>query len=203
MDRETWLDLLNLAFRCAHRNWSRLLSFEARYEAALDGIVDGLLAGSGEPVADAWAGMSRARVRYVSTHGLGTSGRLGAEHYERYWEGRARCYEAGFEDRVLERITVWQVWEALPARHRDTLAALARADGDIAAAALDQDVSYTAYSTRLQAARNAARGLWYDPDPDPGHYAKKGNRGPGFTAERGLSVSVSYHRARRRARASI
>lgn len=91
-----------------------------------------------------------------------------------YWRGQ-RALAAPFEDMVLDRIAVWQVWHELSPRHQETLSALITA-GDNAAASELLGIPRSTWGVRLKYARDRARELWYWPEA-PGR--QWGNDFPG------------------------
>lgn len=91
-----------------------------------------------------------------------------------YWRG-ARMVAAPFEDSVLDRIAVLQVWDELSPRHQETLSALIEA-GDNTTAAKLLGIPRGTWGTRLKYARDQARELWFWPET-PGR--QWGNDFPG------------------------
>jgi len=91
-----------------------------------------------------------------------------APRFAAYWLGNPRL-ASPFEERVLERLALWQVWWALDERTQNILIAYAGAETPAGRARL---AGYTdgSWSTVLGRARQKARELWFWPETDPGHY---------------------------------
>jgi len=106
-------------------------------------------------------------VKAKSMHGMTMRGEP-APRFAAYWTGTPRT-ASPFEERILERISVWQVWELLDERSRDILIAYIGAETPAGRARL---AGYTSgsWNTVLGRARQRARELWFWPETDPGHY---------------------------------
>lgn len=91
-----------------------------------------------------------------------------APRFAAYWHGNPRL-ASPFEERVLERLALWQVWACLDERTRNILIAYAVAETPPGRARL-AGYSPASWTTVLGRAREQARQLWYDHERDPGHY---------------------------------
>ena len=96
----------------------------------------------------------------LSHHGISRSlGLTTMPAFASYW------YQpplSGWEEAVVERIALEQIWRGISHADRRVLAALAFADGDYQAAAELLGSSYAAFRTRLGRARAAFRELWHE-----------------------------------------
>lgn len=142
----------------------RLLGFEECFEVAWLGA------------AEAWAGgergerdLLRAGLAAINGevesrthhHGLpDRKSRTGAK-FATYWRGGERTVSP-FEDGVVERIAVTQVYYGLTERDRQVLLA--------AAWGTEHGYSAAAWPGVLSRARRRARKLWFEPEPAPPHY---------------------------------
>lgn len=118
--------------------------------------------------------------------------------YARYWHG-TRGRTSPFEDDLLDRIALGQVWAALPANHRLALRTLAEHETYPAAAAA-LGVTGKAWERRIDKARTEARRLWNWPEP-PGRYwghTWHGHVSTDRRARTGISVRIGKMRANRR-----
>lgn len=87
--------------------------------------------------------------------------RYSGEKFARYWLGQALTVPSP-EEAVTDRLGAAQVWDLLPARHRDALTACATASGDRVQGAALLGTGITTYDHRLGAARRAFLGIWHD-----------------------------------------
>lgn len=202
MRTDSWAEIESAADFCARRAHSRLLTFDSRVEAAIDGIVDDITEHGGlDPVGAGFRAIARATDKYLSAHGMGTSGRTFSEHYHRYWNAWVSYADRTFETGVDERLTLLSVWFSLPEQYAQTLWLYALHDGDNEAAAAAAGVNVSTWRSRLWYARRAARELWHAPEEPPGHFAPRGRRGPGFSPAQAASAHRSHARAARRSAA--
>lgn len=163
MDEARWQDIHRIAVRCAERPRSRLLPWEERYEAAVEGILLGIAEGSRDLVGAGLNAITKATEQHAQAHGLDRSLRK-RRGFTVYWDPPGE----GFEDKVLDPIALWQIWPFLAAIHRETLMDLVKAEGSMLSAAEYSGCSVTAYKQRLSLARKAARELWFAPEAAPG-----------------------------------
>lgn len=82
-----------------------------------------------------------------------------------YWESASRA-RTPMEDRVLERIALTQIWPHLTPRQRQSIAALAAA-GNQGAAAESLGLPRTAVNVYITQGRQRAYRLWFDHEPPP------------------------------------
>lgn len=78
--------------------------------------------------------------------------------FHRYWSGRL---ESPWEDSVIDRIALIQIWPHLADVYRQTLTTLAL-HGHYDAAAEHLGISYAAFGNRLKRARSAFKELWHE-----------------------------------------
>jgi hypothetical protein len=197
MDEQRWEDIERIAIRCAERPRSRLLPWEQRYEAALEGIFEGIAEGSRDLVGAGLNAITKATEQHARAHGLDKSGQP-RRGFVIYWDPPG----SDFEDRVLDPIALWQIWPFLAAIHRETLMDLVKAEGSMLSAAEYSGCSLKAYKQRLYLARKAARELWFAPElaPSRSYGLNKGAWGDHASAADRRN-RVLGNRARRRAAA--
>ena len=111
--------------------------------------------------------LDAAYARQKSFRGLemnvARTGREGVgREFARYWYSRGALVNP-WEDEVVDRIALRQVWDALSPRHQETLLALAE-HGSHAAARAALGVTGKAWEHRLHKARVQARVFWYSPE---------------------------------------
>jgi hypothetical protein len=145
--------------------WEDRFALPERFEIAWAGVVDYL---AGCDRAPDWfevykAGMraiSRASDRELREHGVtrGDDGVVAMPRFEAYWlPGTAPPPE----NRVIERVALWQIWEMLRPLHQMALLALA-AHGDYARAAQATGHSYTTFTCLISSARAEFLALWHE-----------------------------------------
>jgi DNA-directed RNA polymerase specialized sigma24 family protein len=120
-----------------------------------------------------------------------------APHFAAYWQMPA---EAPHEERFVEQVAVWQVFNVLTDRQREVLLAAAAHDGDYHAAAESLGMSRGSYTAWLSQARRAASAWWHTPETP---YRAPGRRGTfnrrvhrGEVAPCGTLPAVHRHKAR-------
>ena len=112
----------------------------------------------------AMKGIDRELRTYMHSRGLydSSSAATGGQFY-RFWSGWPRLMSP-WEDGVVDRLAVTQVWPLLSPLHREALVTLAVVEQyDLAAEALG--ISYAAFILRIRRARAVFRGLWHDWEP--------------------------------------
>jgi hypothetical protein len=198
----SWEQLERAARSCALAHPARsLLTFDQRYEAAFDGVVDALLESTLPP---AWRELHAAGLSAISDagdaqahHRFGTQQGTG-ERFTIYWVGSRRT-GIDFTEDITDRIAARQVWAALADRDRDILAALGDF-GDNQAAAAFLGLSYEPFTVRLSEARRRAAALWFAPETAPRRRVapSPGRKGPGYDYTRALRNRINSRRHRRK-----
>lgn len=198
----TLADLNRLAASAARHAGTFVADGADRYQTAWSAIAEHLYAADQSPTErDLWhAGRDaiRATIRdNQRTHGAPRSGGGGdMPQFARYWSKQATVTPS-CEDRVVERVALAQIWPQLTDGHRAALAAYA-AKGDMDGAAKALKISGTAFSSRLQRARQTAAELWHE------HETPTRNRRRDFRARtdcdhlRPCGTPTAYSRHRRR-----
>jgi hypothetical protein len=115
----------------------------------------------------------------LATHGRNRFDGTPVRTFHGYWEG---IRHAPWDEVVVERLALAQVWEQLPERHRDVLAALA-AHGQFEEAAASLGVPVGSFRVRLLRARRAFAALWHDGETPPQRHWKSDR-----PARRGLAI---------------
>lgn len=190
-------DLTRIASWVA-RNTGLILEIGEARDAAAIGIIERLYE---EPVPTrddlyqaARRAVNAANGRELAYCGINANpsrnGRYGlAKEYARYWHGRGALV-APFEEGVVDRLAVWQVWNALSPRHQETLWALAEY-GDHATARDALGISVRAWQHRISKARIQARALWYAPETPAPQWG--GTDRPGLkTDKRGRNKGMTH-----------
>lgn len=194
--------LEDVASLAARMSYSRLLSFDQRYDEALSSIglaiAVSLLPPTRRELVDAGIlGINQATEAERQAHGVGHSTRPG-HRMAVYW-GASNRLQGSAADAIDERLAVGQVWRALSDRDQETLATLAEY-GDDTAAARSLDLPAGTYRDRLMRARRRARAIWFDWESPGAHYSKAGGRaGPSWTLARAIRARVTRRRNRRAA----
>jgi hypothetical protein len=165
-------DLDRIALKAAGTHWNRSLSHADRVQAAWSAAAEALTVSADLPEEDllraARDGISDLEASTRRFYGLSqasgyreVTGAFGA-----YWWQPPL---SGWENAVVERIALGQVWAAISRADRQVLRALADAGGDQAKAAATLGVPYAAYRGRLGRARKAFRALWHEGEQPPRH----------------------------------
>ena len=158
--------------------------FAIRFEAAWDGIVDTLLAATERPSAHDLAAAGKGAVSrgllkdFCRHHGVAdrdlSAGQGSAPRFAAYWFERG---DDPFDERVAERIAVWQVMAAIGPRHASYLEALAAAP-DTRSAAEALGIPRASLSTYISQARDAFEALWYAPESPPSRRRRQSRYAP-------------------------
>jgi len=194
-------ELTRLARSCAARYPGRVLPYEARYDTAFYAMVVAVLEGAGRADAgDLWSAATRAISAEASSSLRHRGIRPGGEKvpsWSVYWHSAAHLEHASFEPVVDERLAVAQVWEQLSESHQETLGVYGWLETNEACARY-LGVTYGVFAARLHHARIAARSAWFDWEPDPGHYRRRWDHGPGYTQRLSVLAHASAQRQKRR-----
>lgn len=143
-----------------------------RYAAALNAIVETLLTADTRPSPRDLVDIGvRATNRYVADemHHRGydrrnlNAGPGGLPAYQRYWQHTGH---APWDERLIERIALTQMWPQLTLAQQQAVMALALT-GDHAEAALSLGLPRTAFAARLRNARLAIANLWHEHETPP------------------------------------
>lgn len=164
-------DLNQLALFATHRYWSHAAAPADRYAAAWSAAAEALWIAPEPPerddvlraARDGIGALMRAHHRF---YGLSQASGYSREHgaFRRYWHQPPL---AGWEDAIVDRIALGQVWAAISPAHRRVLQALADS-GDQESAARALGTTYATYRSRLRRAREAFRELWHEGETAPG-----------------------------------
>lgn len=147
--------------------WRKDLDTRDRHDAARYAITEHLLTAQQPPTRRELADIGlRASDRHVADEmyyrgydprnlAAGTAGLPG---YQRYWQTTGRT---PFDERVVERIALTQIWPRLTTVQQQAVMALALTD-DHQAAADTLGLQLSAFSGRMHKARRRARALWHE-----------------------------------------
>src|SRR5437763_5618133 len=116
----------------------------------------------------------------LATHGRNRFDGTPVRTFHGYWEG---IRHDPWDEVVIERLALAQVWRQLPARHRNVLSALTKARGQFEKAATSLGVDNSTFRSRLMRARRAFAALWHDGDTPPQRHWKSD-----CPARRGLAI---------------
>lgn len=165
----TLADLQRLANSAAANNYTMAADHSDLVHAAWSAIVD-LLYTAEEPLTrhdlategrkGIWALVKDHRQTYGYRDRDPYNGVGSAPHFALFWHQPA---EASHEERFVEQVAVWQVFNTLTDRQREVLLAAAVHDGDYVAAALSLNMAPGSYRTWLSQARRAAAAQWHAP----------------------------------------
>lgn len=147
--------------------WRKDLDTRDRHDAARYAITEHLLAAEQAPTRRELVDIGlRASDRHVADemHYRGyddrnlAAGSGALPGYQRYWQSSGRT---PFDERVIERIALIQIWPRLTHRQQQAVMALALTD-DHQAAAETLGLPLPAFSGRMLKARRRARALWHE-----------------------------------------
>lgn len=160
-------DLQRLSGMAVARCRFRSGDYHEKIDAAWMGIAEALcVVDRPEPADLLNAGMS-AVAEYGAAlrhhHGLDSTTGDHGPRFIRYWTPGAAT---PFDERLVESMTVWSIWPALTDRQRRAVLALA-VHGDYDRAAVAEGLTLTGYMSRLDRARRAFRGHWFDDETPP------------------------------------
>ena len=168
-------DLNQLALFATYRYWVHVVAYADLYDEAWSAAAETLCAAPeaperGDLLAAARSGLNRLTHAHRQSHGLSQSSGFTRERpaFAGYW------YQpplSGWEDAIVDRIALGQVWDAISPAHRRVLQALADA-GDQEGAARALGTTYATYRSRLRTAREAFRVLWHEGETAPGKQGK-------------------------------
>jgi hypothetical protein len=103
-----------------------------------------------------------------SMRGISVSTGEPTPRFAAYWVGNPRL-ASPFEERIIERVALWQVWWSLDELTQEILIAYTGAETSSARARL-AGYAPASWATVLGRARERARRKWYDHERDPGQY---------------------------------
>lgn len=147
--------------------WRKDLDTRDRHDAARYAITEHLITTKQPPTRRELVDIGlRATDRHVADemHHRGydkrnlAAGPGGLPGYQRYWQASGRT---PFDERVIERIALAQIWPCLTTVQQQAVMALALTD-DHQAAADTLGLPLTAFSGRMLKARRRARALWHE-----------------------------------------
>lgn len=164
--------LEEIAAWAASAHWSSLIPWDARWQAAWDGMTEEVAGGGIHLHGAALHGINRAVDAEKHHHGL-AAGRTGTgARFQVYWRGRPD----GFAEVIEDKIALTQIWPSLTASHQAALGALADTDGDIRLAADLIGVRYGAFRSMISLARYHCRELWFAPESPARYYQRHSKR---------------------------
>ncbi|MFI0156165.1 hypothetical protein [Streptomyces lydicus] len=147
--------------------WRTDMHLDDRYDAIRFAVIEHLLTTDEPPTRHdlVYIGQ-RASDTYVSQemHHRGYDprqpgrGPAGLPGFQRYWQGSGR---APWDERVVERIALTQVWPCLTTVQQQAVTALAVADDHQAAASM-LGVPYPTYAARLRKGRQRVLEVWHE-----------------------------------------
>jgi hypothetical protein len=189
--------------------WHQSLPLPERQDIAWSAIAEHLYAcdrkpGTDELIRAAWTALRAETEAQWHTHGVSRSaGVIDGGHvmpaFARYWLAPGRN-ASGPEEKIIERIALGQIWDALPEQHQRLISALASTDDYGKAAAALGKVRQT-YVTQLAAARRAFRALWHEGETPSRHWGTDRRRNADAQYNKthpGRSAAVEAMRQRKR-----
>jgi hypothetical protein len=203
---DAWLgyslhELNQIARRAAvYCRWGDRFPLPERFEIAWTGVVDYLAGCASAP--DSFevykAGMraiSRASDRELREHGVTRSddGLAAMPRFEAYWMPATAPPP---DNKVIERVALWQIWDMLRPLHQMALLALA-AHGDYARAAQATGHTYTSFSGLISGARTEFLALWHEGE-SPSRIWATDRHGDGDIEDRVRHILTTRHRNSRR-----
>jgi hypothetical protein len=169
-------DLLDrVAVKAAGTHWNRSLSHDDRVDAAWSAAAEALTKDAAAPEED----LLRAARNGITALADSTRRFYGLSRpsgwtqvtpqFGAYWWQPPL---SGWENAVVDRIALGQVWAAISPADRRILRALADSDGDYRAAATSIGMGYGAYRAKLARSRAAFRRLWHDGEEPSRHQGR-------------------------------
>lgn len=169
-------DLHQAAALAVRQSFSRAADPADQYAAAWSAAAEHLVAAGTPPERGEVLRAARTAVAALTqanrqSRGLSRASGFTVIHgaFARYWWQPPL---SGWEDAVVDRIALGQVWDAITPAHRSTLRALADCGGDQEGAAKAVGASYVTYQSRLRDARRAFRELWHEGETPPGKFRR-------------------------------
>lgn len=185
-----------IARRAVSASMARAMDYTDRLESAWSGVIEHLYSSEERPssLALIQAG-EKAIVRMISSehrhHGYASrdsyAGPETALNYQRYWWTTPT---ASPEGRVVDYVSLWQIWACLSDKHRQVLATLA-ALGDYENAADRLGITVGTFNVHVSKARKAFLTLW--------HEGEKPSRMWGTDRRVGRRAAAAPAKAKRRA----
>jgi DNA-directed RNA polymerase specialized sigma24 family protein len=158
--------LHHIARRAVSASLARAMDYTDRLEAAWSGVIEHLYTSEERPSSLSLIQAGETAIsRMIRTehHHHGYAGRdsyAGPEsawNYQRYWWSTPAPSP---ENRVVELVSLWQIWGQLSDKQREVLAALA-AHGDYQAAADALGITLGTFHVHVSKARKAFYALWH------------------------------------------
>lgn len=191
-------------------NWHRGMDLRERQDLAWSAIVECLYSQDEPPSRHVLIQAAQVAIDLHvksdrSTHGISVqnsyakSGQnMWAEmpNFWRFWWTQAN-HTQGPEERVVDRLALWQIWTQLAPGSQRVLLALAIHD-DHRLAAQSLGISQSTYQSRLCAARRAFYALWHEGE-QPSRLWAHDFRGGRKTENRSIASAIIRRRASRRA----
>lgn len=195
----TLADLQRIATAATRNTRSMFGDFAERYAEAYGAMVEHLYA-SPEPLAEHdlyWAAQDSLRIQagkdrshrgIVRYEGGGTSEPGAAPHFAIFWD--AHRYEPSHEDRVVDRIALYQVLPTLTPQQRQVIGALAAFDDHEPARQALGDMAPASYRQALSKGRTRFFAYWHEGETPRGTWAPD-RRGTGD-----LRTALRHRRAK-------
>lgn len=186
----TLADLDNFTRMAVRLNTHMAGDFAERYELAWSGIAEHLCRAQTPPDRRELVDIgSRTLNRWMhsvkSAHGVSDrhGGGLGsAPHFTTFWWEQARCVPSP-ETRVVERLSVAQIFPRLTRREQAALIAMA-AHGTIRDAAASLSMTASGFKNHLNSGRARFRRLWHEGEEPSGHWMQDRGGGRGDNGEK-------------------
>lgn len=156
-----------IARRAVSASMARAMDYTDRFESAWSGVIDHLYACNERPSSleliqageAAITQMIRTEYRHYGYAGRDSyAGPESALNFQRFWWATPTPSP---ENGVIDRVSLWQIWERLSDKQREVLSTLA-ACGDYQAAADALGVTYGTFNVHIHKARKAFLELWHE-----------------------------------------
>jgi hypothetical protein len=191
--------------------WHQSLPLPDRQDIAWSAVAEHLYASdhrptTGELIRAAWSALRAETEAEWHTHGVSRTnsvfdGDQTMPQFARYWFTFGRNAR-GPEEPIIERMALYQIWDALPEKHRVLIAALAATD-DYGEAAAALGRPRQSFVSMLAEARKAFRELWHEGETPSRHWGTDRRANPDAAYNKthpGRSAAAEMVRRRKRNR---
>lgn len=146
------------------RGWYQGMDFRDRVEIAWSAALEHLYSCQTTPaefdlIQAAWTAIRRQMESDISFNGRSSiDASKPARNFYRFW---SLLHDRGHEDRVIDRVALWQIMAELSLIHRETLLVYAAHGNDLHRAAASLGIAASTFQVRVSRARRRFFKLWH------------------------------------------